>query len=78
VASKVDKFETALRRLGLHVHWYKDWNDFEHKAADLWDNVMSSAAVAIGGGIAVKQMNENAGDTFILIGLGVTRHKAVK
>ena len=28
-------FETELRRLGLHEHWYKDRNEFEQKVADL-------------------------------------------
>jgi len=43
-----------------------------------WSNVMASGAVSIGGGIAVKQMDEGAGDAFMLAGLGVTGLKAVK
>ena len=39
---------------------------------------MGSGAVAISSGIAVKQMDEGAGDAFMLIGLGVTGLKAVK
>ena len=39
---------------------------------------MASGAVSIGGDIAVKQMDEGAGDAFMLTGLGVTRFKAVK
>jgi hypothetical protein len=35
-------------------------------------------AVAIDDGTAVKQMDESAGDAFMLTGLGVTRLKAVK
>jgi hypothetical protein len=35
-------------------------------------------AVAIDDGTAVRQMDESAGDAFMLIGLGVTRLKAVK
>jgi hypothetical protein len=31
-----------------------------------WGDVMGNGAVAIGGGIAVKQMDEGAGDTFML------------
>jgi hypothetical protein len=38
---------------------------------------MASRAVSIGG-IAVKQMDEGAGDAFMLTGLGVTGLKAVK
>ena len=41
-------------------------------------NVMGSGAVFIGGGIAVKQMDEGAGDAFMLTGLGVTSLKAVR
>ncbi|MBE0523102.1 MAG: hypothetical protein IBX40_02025 [Methanosarcinales archaeon] len=37
-----------------------------------WNDVMASSAVSIGGGIALKQMDEGAGDAFILTGLGVT------
>ncbi|MDF1558507.1 MAG: hypothetical protein P1P80_10110, partial [ANME-2 cluster archaeon] len=36
VARNVDTFETELRRLGLHEHWYKDRNEFEQKVADFW------------------------------------------
>ena len=43
-----------------------------------WSDVMASGAVSIGGGIAVKQMDEAAGDAFMLTGLGVTGLKAVK
>jgi hypothetical protein len=43
-----------------------------------WSDVMASGAVSIGGGIAVKQMDEGAGDAFMLTGLGVTGLKAVK
>ena len=43
-----------------------------------WSDVMASGAVSIGGGIAVKQMDEGAGDAFTLTGLGVTGLKAVK
>ena len=39
---------------------------------------MGSGAMAIGGGIAVKQMDEGARDAFMLIGLGVIGLKAVK
>jgi hypothetical protein len=40
--------------------------------------VIGSGAVAIGGGIAVKQVDEGAGDTFMLTGLGVAGLKAIK
>ena len=43
-----------------------------------WSDVMASGAVSIGGGIAVKQIDEAAGDAFMLTGLGVTGLKAVK
>ncbi|MBW6481331.1 MAG: hypothetical protein K0B37_18035 [Bacteroidales bacterium] len=43
-----------------------------------WSDVAASGAVSIGGGIAVKQMDEAAGDAFMLTGLGVTGLKAVK
>jgi hypothetical protein len=43
-----------------------------------WSDVMASGAVSIGGGIAVKQMDDAAGDAFMLTGLGVTGLKAVK
>jgi hypothetical protein len=43
-----------------------------------WSDVMASGAVSIGCGIAVKQMDEGAGDAFMLTGLGVTGLKAVK
>ena len=43
-----------------------------------WGDVMGSGAVAIGGGIAVKQMDAGAGDAFMLTGLGVAHLKAVK
>jgi len=36
-----------------------------------WGDVMGSGAVAIGGRIAVKQMDESAGDTFILTRLNI-------
>ena len=39
---------------------------------------MGSGAVGIGGSIAVKQMDEGAGDAFMLTGLGVIGLKAVK
>lgn len=50
------------------------------KAAGLkdWGDVIGSGAVAIGGGIAVKQVDEGAGDAFMLTGLGVAGLKAVK
>jgi len=35
-----------------------------------WSDVMASSAVSIGGGIAVKQMDDGAGDAFMLISLG--------
>jgi len=35
-----------------------------------WSDVMASGAVSIGGGIAVKQMDDGAGDAFMLISLG--------
>ena len=35
VAKKVDRFETELRRLGWHEHWYEDKNQFGWKVADL-------------------------------------------
>jgi len=41
-------------------------------------NVMASGAVSISGGIAVKQMDEGAGDAFMLTGLGLTGLKAVR
>ena len=37
-----------------------------------WSDVMASDAVSIGGGIAFMQMDEGAGDAFMLTGLGVT------
>ena len=37
-----------------------------------WSDVMASGAVSIGGVIAVKQMDEGAGDAFMHTGLGVT------
>lgn len=43
-----------------------------------WGDVMASGAVAIGGGIAIKQMDVGAGDAFMLTGLGVTGLKAVQ
>ena len=43
-----------------------------------WSDVMDSGAVAIGGGIAVKQVDEGAGDAFMFTGLDVTGLKAVK
>ena len=43
-----------------------------------WGDVMGSGAMAIGGGIAVKQIDKGAGDAFMLTGLGVTGLKAVK
>ena len=43
-----------------------------------WSDVMASGAVSIGGGIAVKQMDEGAGDAFMLTGLGLTGLKAVR
>ena len=43
-----------------------------------WSDVMPNGAVSIGGGIAVKQMDEGAGDAFMLTGLDVTSFKAVK
>jgi hypothetical protein len=43
-----------------------------------WSDVMASGAVSIAGGIAVKQMDEAAGDAFMLTVLGVTGLKAVK
>ena len=33
-----------------------------------WNDVMASGAVSIGGGIAVKQMDDGAGDVFMLTG----------
>jgi hypothetical protein len=43
-----------------------------------WSDVMASGAVSIGGGIAVKQMDEAAGDAFMLTGLGVTAFQYCK
>jgi len=43
-----------------------------------WSDVMASGAVSIGGGIAVKQLDKGAEDAFMLTGLGVTGHKAVR
>ena len=43
-----------------------------------WGDVMASGAASIGGGIAVKQMDEGAGDAFMLTGLDVTGLKAVR
>ena len=40
--------------------------------------MMASAGVAIGGGIAVKQMDVGTGDALILTNLGVIRPKVVK
>ena len=42
-----------------------------------WVVVMGSGALAIGGSIADKQMDEGVGDTSMLTGLGVTCLKAV-
>jgi|GEM_PF-2387205 len=49
------------------------------KAAGLkdWGDVIGSGAVAIGGGFAIKQVDEGAGEAFVLTGLGVTGLKAV-
>ncbi|MBC2699567.1 MAG: hypothetical protein HF976_10420 [ANME-2 cluster archaeon] len=35
-----------------------------------WGDVIGSSAVAISGSIAIKQINESAGDAFNLTGLG--------
>jgi hypothetical protein len=35
VARKVNKFETELRRLKLHEHWYQNRNEFKQKVAVL-------------------------------------------
>jgi len=43
-----------------------------------WGDVIASAAVSIGGSIAVKQMVEDAGDAFMLTGQAVTDLKAVR
>lgn len=49
------------------------------KAAGLknWGDVICSGAVAIGGGFAIKQVDEGAGEAFVLTGLGITGLKAV-
>jgi hypothetical protein len=39
VARKLDRFETELRRLGLHDHWYEDRSKFGQKVADLGEKV---------------------------------------
>lgn len=39
VTRKVDKFETELRRLGWHEHWYEDKNEFGWKVVDLGGKV---------------------------------------
>lgn len=39
VARKVDKFETELRRFGLHEQCYKDRYEFERKVADPGEKV---------------------------------------
>ena len=40
--------------------------------------MFGSGVVALSGGIAVKQMDESAGDALILTNLGVTGLKAIK
>ncbi len=50
------------------------------KAAYLKDrgDVIGSGAVAIGGGIAIRQVDEGDREVFVLTGMGVTGPKAVK
>ena len=59
----MDKFETELRRLKLHEHWYKDKSEFERKVADLeekvdyWKQVLADV-----GGLKITPKDVKPGD----------------